>query len=249
VKVRSFAVAVLGLLVLVPAARADQTIYAGPPSQFYTSSVTIDQGQKVTFTNLDTIEHDVTAASKGPDGKPLFSSPLGGPGSSSDVAGTQYLTTGTYDFGCSLHSNMKGTITVTSAGTPAQRPGSGSGSGSGSTAAPQPASAPSDTSKPKVAVHLVDTSLGPVRRRRALRLHVATDKPITIGLTVRAGRTTFAAATTKVGAKGKTVSLRLTPAGLRLARRGRVLRLTLIARAADDSNNKVSTKGSFTLAR
>jgi plastocyanin len=241
---RSFVAAVLGVLVIAPAAQADQTIYAGPPSQFFTTSVTIDQGGKVTFTNLDTIEHDVTAATKGADGKPLFSSPLGGPGSSANVAGTEYLTTGDYDFGCSLHPSMHGTLTVTSAGTPAPRPGSGASAGS----APESAPAAADSTKPKVAVHLVDTSLAPVRRRGALRLHVATDEPITIGLTVRAGRTTFAATTTRVGAKGKTVSLKLTRAGAKLAKRNRALRLTLTARAADAANNKVSTKGSFSLA-
>jgi plastocyanin len=238
-------VAALALLVAAPGAAAAETIYAGPPSQFYTSSVTIDQGGKVTFTNLDSIEHDVTASTKGPDGKPLFNSPLGGPGSSADVSGTEYLTTGTYEFGCSLHPSMHGTLSVTSAGTPAQRPGAGAAPGP----APQSAPAESDTTKPKVAVHLVDTSLGPVRRRRALRLHVATDEPITIGLTVRAGRTTFAATTTRIGAEGKTLSLRLTRAGAKLARRKRSLRLTLTARAADAASNKVSTKGSFTLGR
>jgi plastocyanin len=239
---RSFAVAVLGLLAIAPAAQG-ATIYAGPPSQFFTSSVTIDQGETVAFTNLDVIAHDVTAATKGADGKPLFSSPLGDPGSTADVAGTQYLTTGSYDFGCSIHPNMKGTITVTSAGAPAARPGTGSSS----SPAPQSAPAASDTTKPKVSVHLVDTTLKAVRKRGALRVHVATDEAITIGLSVKKGKTTFAAATTKVGASGKTIALKLTKAGRKLARK-RSLRLSMTARAADAANNKVSTKGAFSLA-
>src|SRR3954469_9666176 len=114
---KGFAIAVFGLLALAPAAQAG-TIYAGPPSQFFTGAVTIDQGEKVTFTNLDAISHDVTAASKDAGGKPLFGTPLQGPGGTADVAGTEYLTTGAYDFGCSIHPNMKGTLTVSSAGTP-----------------------------------------------------------------------------------------------------------------------------------
>ena len=57
---RGVVVSVVGLLASAPAALAG-TVYAGPPSQFFTSSVTIDQGEAVTFTNLDFIAHDVTA--------------------------------------------------------------------------------------------------------------------------------------------------------------------------------------------
>jgi plastocyanin len=239
---KGFAIAVFGFLALAPAAQAG-TIYAGPPSQFFTSAVTIDQGEKVAFTNLDAISHDVTASSKGADGKPVFSTPLQGPGGTADVAGTEYLTTGSYEFGCSIHPNMRGTLTVSSAGAPAARPGGSSGSSS----APQSSPSSSDTTKPKVSVHLVDTTLKAVRKRGAIRLHVATDEPITIGISVRKGKTTVAATTTKVSASGKTVALKLTKAGRKLARK-RSLKLSLTARAADAANNKVSSKGSFSLA-
>jgi plastocyanin len=238
---KSLAMAVFGVLALAPAAQA-ATIYAGPPSQFFTSAVTIDQGETVSFTNLDAISHDVTAATKGADGKPLFATPLQGPGGTADVAGTQYLTTGSYEFGCSIHPNMKGTLTVSSAGAPAARPGSSSGSSS-----PQSAPASSDTTKPKVQLHLVDTTLKAVRKRGAIRIHVATDEPITIGMVVRKGKTTVAATTTKVSASGKTVAVKLTKAGRKLVRK-RSLKLSMSARAADAANNKVSTKGSFALA-
>lgn len=108
---------------------SDQTIYAAPSDQYLIGDVTIDQGQTVTFTNLDTVAHNVTARRKGPDSKPLFTSVPTGAGSSEPVAGTQYLTTGTYQYVCTFHPWMTGTITVTSSGTPAKRPNSG-GSGS-----------------------------------------------------------------------------------------------------------------------
>ena len=242
---KSLAMAVFGVLAFAPAAQA-ATIYAGPPSQFFTSAVTIDQGETVAFTNLDAISHDVTASTKGADGKPLFATPLQGPGGTADVAGTQYLTTGAYEFGCSIHPNMRGTLTVSSAGTPAARPGSSSGSSS-SGSSPQSAPTSSDTTKPKVQLHLVDTTLKAVRKRGAIRIHVATDEPITIGLIVRRGKTRFAGTTTKVSASGKTVAVKLTKAGRKLVRK-RSLRLSMSARAADAANNKVSTKGSFSLA-
>jgi hypothetical protein len=104
----------------------------------------------------------------------------------------------------------------------------------------------SAASEPQVAVHVVDTTLASVRKRGALRMHVATDEPIVIGMTVRSGKTTFAVARTRVGAEGKTVALKLSTAGRKLARSRRALKLTLSARASDGSS-KVKTKGTFSL--
>src|SRR3954465_10372811 len=122
------ATAALGVFLAVAAAWAsDQTITATPPNQFANTSVTIDQGDKVTFHNNDTVIHDVTARGKGSDGKPLFASETTSTGQSNPVKGVEYLTSGRYDFPCSIHPNMTGTLHVTSAGTPAQRPGGGTG--------------------------------------------------------------------------------------------------------------------------
>jgi plastocyanin len=109
-------------------ALADQTIYAGPPNQFIGGDIAINQGDKVSFTNLDTAGHNVTAKQKEPGGKPLFASASASTGTSQPVVGTEYLRTGPYEYYCSIHPWMTGTITVTSNGTPAQRPGTG-GSG------------------------------------------------------------------------------------------------------------------------
>lgn len=110
----------------VPAALADSQVVANSSSAFSTPAVTIDQGQKVTFQNLDLrAKHNVTSTAKGDDGKPLFSSDTIGTGAVAPVEGTQYLTTGSYGFLCSIHPNMTGTVTVTAAGTPVPRPGSG----------------------------------------------------------------------------------------------------------------------------
>jgi plastocyanin len=119
---RGLALALLAALLGAATAWADETITARPVNQFASSVTTIDQGEKVTLRNLDIAGHDVTSNDTGDDGKPLFGSSLVNPGSSGPVAGTEYLTTGSYDFFCSIHPGMEAALEVTSAGTPAERP-------------------------------------------------------------------------------------------------------------------------------
>ncbi len=237
---------VVAWLALAAPALADQTIYAGPPNMFYTGSVSIDQGEKVTFTNLDSVEHDVTAATKGADGKPLFNSPLEGPGGSGGVAGTEFLTTGSYDFSCSIHPFMHGTIQVTAAGTPKPRPGSGGGSGS----QPAPAGPAGDTRKPSLKLKVLDASLAKVRKRRALALRVTSDEAVTVGLTARSGKTRLAATTVRLTKAGsRSVALKLTSAGARAVKRAKSLRVAVSARAADAASNTSTAAASRTLRR
>ena len=245
---RGVVVSLVGLLASAPAALAG-TVYAGPPSQFFTSSVTIDQGEAVTFTNLDFIAHDVTAQGKGPDGKPLFASALTNGGGSSPVSGTEFLTTGDYPFVCSIHPNMLGTLTVSSEGTPAPRPGSGGGSGGSSPPPAQPAQN-ADTEKPTVQLHLVDTRLSTIKKRKAISLHVTADEPVTVGLRAKAGKTTLGSTTVKLTQSGtQAVRLKLTSAGAKLVRRSRKLAITLSANAADGANNKSTARQKRTLRR
>ena len=244
---RGVVVSVVGLLASAPAALAG-TVYAGPPSQFFTSSVEIDQGEAVTFTNLDFIAHDVTAQGKGPDGKPLFASALTNGGGSAPVTGTEFLTTGDYGFICSIHPNMVGKLTVSSAGTPAPRPGSEGGGGSSPPPA-QPAQN-ADTEKPTVQLHLVDTRLASIKKRKAISLHVTTDEPVTVGLRAKAGKTTLGSTTVKIAQPGtQSVRLKLTSAGAKLVRRSRKLAITLSANAADAANNKSTARQKRTLRR
>lgn len=119
---RGLALAVFILLLGAQSAWADETITAIYPDRFLSGVTTIDQGEKVSFRNLDVVGHDVTAHDTGDDGKPLFGSSLVGPGMSGPVAQTEYLTTGSYHFFCSIHPGMEATLEVTSAGTPAERP-------------------------------------------------------------------------------------------------------------------------------
>lgn len=69
----------------------------------------------------NTAPHNVFSDRFGPDGGPLFYSTLVQPGQTRAVRGTEYLTAGSYDFVCSLHNGMTGTLEV-SGGEPAARP-------------------------------------------------------------------------------------------------------------------------------
>lgn len=218
-------------------AYADKTIYAGPPNQFIGGDITIDQGEKVSFTNVDTMTHDVTAKANGPDGKRLFASDKAGPGESKPVAGTEYLTTGAYNYECSIHPSMTGTITVTGNGTPAPRPGSGSGS--------PPPSSGGDKTAPSLGLKVADTKRATVRKRGALRVSVTTSEPATVGLTAKSGKTTVASGSTRTAKAGtKTVSLKLTKAGASLLKRSRTVKLSVSGRAADAAGNTSSASAS-----
>jgi plastocyanin len=85
-------------------------VVAGPGAvvtTFATPVVTIQQGQSLTFSNLDAVEHNVVSTTAG-----LFDSPLVGIGESTGVSGVEALAPGNYQFRCAPHSNMTGTLTV-----------------------------------------------------------------------------------------------------------------------------------------
>lgn len=94
-----------------PSGAGGAQVIAGPGAvvtTYATANVTMPQGGSLTLTNLDVPQHDVLSDDVG-----LFGSPLIGPGQSTPVAGVDALAAGTYGFYCSLHRNMRGTLTVT----------------------------------------------------------------------------------------------------------------------------------------
>ena len=229
-------IATVALLLCAAPASADEQIVAGPPSQYLTPQVTIDQGERVTFRNTDAIDHDVFARETGPDGAPLFRSELVGAGATTPVEGAEYLTTGSYAFICSIHPQMEGTINVTSAGTPATRPGTGPGGGGGGGA------------EPTVELRVVDKRVGPVKRRGALRVAVTTGGAATVKLKARAKGATFAKGTKEMtGAGTKTVRLKLTKAGRRLVKGGGPIAVKVSATATDSQGRTAGAKATGTL--
>jgi plastocyanin len=158
-----------------PSAAADQQIEAGPGTQYLTTSVTMAQGERLTFMNLDVTGHDVTAKKVAADTKPVFGTPVQATGSSAFVDGSQYLTTGRYDFYCSVHPFMHGTLTVTSAGKPAKRP-------------------KGHSRAPGIAIEIVSGSLGDVSKSGKLKVSFHTDEAASVKLSgsERVGKKSFA---------------------------------------------------------
>jgi plastocyanin len=237
----------LVLLAMPAIAWADKQIDAAPGNRFSGDSYTMDQGEKLTFHNGDTVAHDVTATQKGPDGKPLFASGNVDAGKSAPVNGSQYLTEGHYEFICSIHPNMKATLHVTGNGTPAQRPGS-----SGSTSTPSGAK---DTKAPALALQIVSRGVRMARARHALKVRLTLDEAAHVMLKAVArpkvnGRlVTIAKAEKHLAAGTRRVSLKLTRAG-RLALRGkRSLAVIVTGRAMDAAGNDTTEAHGRTLRR
>ena len=90
------------------------TVVAGPAAfqlNYATDTVIVVSGQDATFVNLDIDEHDVVA-SKRVSGQPVFKSEIIGTGETAPIVGVSGLAPDDYEFKCTLHGNMLGTLTV-----------------------------------------------------------------------------------------------------------------------------------------
>lgn len=227
------AFSVLGLVassvvLVVPAAQADERIQAGPSIRYTTPNVTMDQGERLTFQNLDVVGHDVTATQRGPDGRALFRTPIIGGGQEVFVEGSQYLTTGSYGFVCSIHPEMTGTLNVTSAGTPVPRP--------------------ADTTAPRASVRLRSARVSAVRRARRMLVRVTVNEAARVALRATARGATVARGAVSLDGPGtRNRALSLTAAGRRAVRSERRLAVTVSARAVDRAGNARTARAHRTL--
>ena len=222
---------------------ADKTIEAGPPNRFTTPELTMDQGERLVFHNGDTVSHDVTASTAGPDGKPLFRTPIVDAGKQAFVEGSQYLTEGHYAFVCSLHNGMKGTIHVTANGTPQPRPGT------------ETPSATADRTKPRVGLRIVSRTATMARVRDALVVRVTLSEQSHLELRAVARPKVGGPLVTvakkvrhKAAAGTSRVQLELTRAGRRALRRHRSLAVIVRGVAIDPSGNMARAVHGRTLA-
>jgi outer membrane protein assembly factor BamB len=97
---------------------AQQQIVAGPAAVttgFATRTVVVPRGTGAAFTNGDSAAHDIVSRVRDADGRPLFRSKITTLGTTSEVSGVQALLDGDYDFFCSLHPAMTGTLKVVGA--------------------------------------------------------------------------------------------------------------------------------------
>lgn len=144
--------------------------------------------------------HNVASTVRGPDGGPLFRSETIGVGSTSPIAGTQYLSEGTYPFYCTLHGlSMDGQLEVV--------PGGGA-------AVPRPA----------IRVSVLPQSLRAVRRSGIINASVrALVGSPTVNLEAKSGAVAVAYANGLSLRPGvtKTVRLKLSKAGRRAVSKGR----------------------------
>lgn len=225
--------AAVALLLAVPALAADHTFTAGPvPNQYESADVTIDQGDTITFKNSDSAgaSHDVTADAM-PDGKPIFKSEIIDKGKSGPVNGVEFLRTGDYTFHCSLHNFMKGTLHVTANGTPKTAP-------------------PPDTTPPDVRMAILDTRIGKVLARKALRVKLTADEAARFKMTAISGRTTLGKATASLAAAGsRTAQITLTKAGRKLFAKSSKLTIKLKAAVNDAANNATAATTTRRLKR
>lgn len=123
--------ALLIAVALVPAHAAVERVVAGPAAgapgagDYLTKVVVSRAGTEVIFENLDVAlpPHDVLSADIGPDGRPwcagqlpgrcrLFASEAIFAPETTPVRGTELLEPGLYDFFCSFHTWMTGTLVV-----------------------------------------------------------------------------------------------------------------------------------------
>jgi plastocyanin len=217
-----------------PAALADERITATPPDRYNDTSPSMDQGERLTFLNLDVRDHNVVAKLLGPDRRPIFASPTIGPNQEAFVEGSQYLVTGRYDFFCTIHSYMVGTLTVTSAGTPAPRPGGGG------------------DKAPALGLEVATGRLRTVERSGRLPVDVSADESVRVDLSAtarRSGRTvTIARGSSELAAPGeRRVKLRLTRAGRSAVAASDRLRVTVRASARDSAGNETPARATRTL--
>jgi plastocyanin len=95
---------------------SDPPIVAGPGAAstgYATPNATTSVGGPLSFVNFDFVEHDVVSEATGPDGEPLFSTPLIGTGESAQIEGLEEVKSGqSYRFLCSIHPGMQGTLRV-----------------------------------------------------------------------------------------------------------------------------------------
>ena len=116
------------------------------------SGLTITQGDTVTWTNLDTVEHDVFVT----NGPESFRSPMLGKGESWSHT---FGTAGSYSYICSVHPDMRASVTVDAAPAPAtsapahetHAPEAAQSAGTAPSPAATPAPTPAQTPAPTTA--------------------------------------------------------------------------------------------------
>lgn len=209
--------AVAAVSLIAPAgAGAAERVIAGPAPSSYSPpnpQVELDAGEALTFFNADySARHDVTSVDQGAAGRPLFASATVGFGSEVPVVGAESLSAGSYDFICSIHPYMKGTVTVRGA---------------------------VDRRAPTLSARALDKKIAAVLRAGKLRLEAKVDEAATLRVVATAGRggAKVASGQRKVSSGTGRVAAKLTAKGRRLLEKADRVRLHITLRAEDAAGN------------
>jgi plastocyanin len=231
-KVLPAVAAALGVALWAAPGALAATIVGAAGNRFTPADVTMAQGERLTFVNQDPIAtHNVVSVDSGSDGKPLFGTEIIPGGQERFVDGSQYLTTGQYPYYCAVHpSNMRGTLHVSTAGTPVPR-----------------------QTTLDVSLAILDGRLSTVRRRGALRARTTVSGASSVRLTastrIRGRGVTLARANaTFADGSARTVRLRLTRSAKSVLRQRRTARVTVRA-TATGSAGTARASASKTLRR
>lgn len=218
---------VLVLLVAAAAptqARADEVVRAEPSNRYANPEVTIDPGEAVTFRNNDIVRHDVTSEQKRADGKRLFVSELTSGGKSAPVEGAADLQPGVYAFFCSIHSQMKGTLTVNGTAGPLPT----------ATATPTPTPTPRpDTTAPEVTLSGT-LRARPIRRSKRVLLTLRSNEIANVVLRAKIGARKIGVRRLRVTAGEREIAIRIRKP--RAVQSGKKLRIVVVA--ADRLGNR-----------
>lgn len=103
------------VLALAPPAAAGGHAVLIEQYAYAPAALTIEQGDTVTWTNHDSVQHDVTITS----GPTSFHSPMLAQGQSWTYT---FATAGSYSYICSVHPDMRASVTVTPRATAAPKP-------------------------------------------------------------------------------------------------------------------------------
>ena len=185
------------------------------------------QGERLTFLNGDVTTHTVTANLSGSDGRPFFDSGNVAPGAEAFVERSQFLTTGTYAFHCSIHPFMTGTLTVTAEGTPVPRP--------------------VDTTKPQVKVSFPAQRLAAIVKAKKVELTVTTSESAkgSVKVTAVVGKKTLVLGSAKfafLGGTASTVKVKISSSALKALKSATSAKLTATGSASDPSGNLGTAK-------
>lgn len=116
----TFGIAAVALLLTVasaptPAEPLDQRVLTFA-STFIPAEITIAKGEPLEYTNLEPTPHNMIALRLGRDGKPVFRTDTVGAGTTVPVVGVEKLVPGVYDYVCTLHPRMFGTVYLEAGG-------------------------------------------------------------------------------------------------------------------------------------